>query len=231
MRRRWERVRVVDVRALRLIASCVAVVVLAACGGPDSAVRPHTTVAGHSVGRTTGKTGNGAGRPDSYPVSPTQAGLLGVPVALSLMTGTLSGPPATIVTTVEITLEAVIRSATPLSGCPQFACGAPPPESGIGEWSAFRFRVSNLAGQILNEAGGYGPGADFTVDSNPRAQLTPYGFVGCPALNYGDLRPGSTEMGCLAIWVPAGRAAPQTVVAKVSIGGIDATDPSVRWSV
>jgi len=222
---------VVDVRALRLIAPCVAVVVLAACGGPVSALRPPAPVTRQSPGQTPAKLGVVASPPDGYPVSPPQVGLLGVPVDLSLKTGSLSATAATVVTTIQIRLDAILPSAAPLTGCSQFTCGAPPPEKGVGKWSAFKFSVSNLSGEVLEEADGTSPGVEFYVDSNPEAQLTTYGFVGCPALGYHDLPPGSAVTGCVAIWVPAGRAAPKSAFVKLSVAGLDATDPSIRWQV
>jgi hypothetical protein len=221
---------VADVRAFRLIALGFVLVALAACGGPASADRSSAPVTQQSSGQIPAKVGNVASSPDRYPVSTTQVGSLGVPVDLSLETGNFSRPPGTIVTTVQITLDAIIPSAVPLTGCSQFQCGAPPSETGAGEWRAFKFSLVNLCACAVEDYR-YTPGLEFDVISTPRAMLISAGFVGCPALMFDLLRARSTASGCVAIWVPAGRAAPRTVLVKLSIGGVDATDPSVRWQV
>jgi hypothetical protein len=120
-----------------------------------------------------------------------------------------------------------------------FASGQLPPpwattKSG-GRWVGMRLEMTNDGPTRFGDtAEPYQPILEFSTDRNflsPRAAGLPLDIVGCPALNYFLLQPGTTTTGCVDIEIPPGSSL-RTLDVVLAFNGLDGdTRPIAEWTL
>jgi hypothetical protein len=107
--------------------------------------------------------------------------------------------------------------------------------AGGGGWVAMRLEVTNDGpARFANEGSPYQPTLEFRIDRNfqsPQASLFPLNLVGCPALQYFLLQPGTTTTGCVSIQIPPGSSVRTLDVALAFAGLGGDTRPIAEWTV